>query len=281
MKNKKIILAVSTVFLSTFLIACSPSGNAYPVIETSLGKSGEITINNQTSYTIDVNALLEKPLGFEIEETEEPQVLIVHTHATESYLNYDNESYHEDYTSRSEDNEENIVSVGEVLANELSEKGIASIQSDVQHDNPSYSGAYSRSQETIYQYLEEYPSIKVVLDLHRDAIGRGGVDGKYKPTFTVDGKKAAQIMIITGNDPQGLYGYEDFEANLSFALRLSEIAEKMYPGMTRPLLFGDFDYNTFINTGSLLIEIGTDVNTLEEAKYTATLLSNVIAEALL
>ncbi len=252
----------------------------YPVIETSLGTAGETTLKNTTNYTFDIEKQAKKPLGFEIEDTQEPQVLIVHTHASESFLTQDNGYYYENYTSRSLENDENIVSVGEILANTLNDRGIVTLQSTVHHDSPTYSGSYDRSQETIYQYLEEFPSIKVVLDVHRDALGYGGEDGKYKPTFTYDGKKAAQIMIMTGYDPDGTYGYEDWTQNLTFALKLNETAQSLYPGMTRPLYFGNFAYNMFINSGSLLIEVGTDANTLEEAQYTALLLGDVIAQVL-
>lgn len=255
-------------------------GEAYPVIESQYGTPGEITIKNTTDFDIDVEYELSAPLGFELEDTDEPQVLIVHTHACEAYLQQDEGVYYSEYTGRSTDNNENLTSAGQILADSLSENGIVAVHSDVQHDNPSYNGSYDRSAQTIYEYLEKYPSIKVVIDFHRDSIGYGGEDGKIKPTFEVNGKKAAQIMIMSGYDPSGAYGFEHWEYNLRFALRLQQKAEQLYPGMTRPLYFGDFAYNMNINSGSLLIEVGTEVNTLEEAKYTSELLGEVIAQAL-
>ncbi len=252
----------------------------YPVYEEQYGTAGEITIKNSTNYTIDIEKQLSKSLPFEITDTSQPQVLIVHTHASEAFLQEDVGYYYEDYTSRSLDDNLNIISVGEVLTNSLNDRGIGTLQSLVHHDSPTYNGSYDRSEKTINEYLEKYPSIKVVIDLHRDAIGYGGEDGKYKPTFVVDGKKAAQIMVMTGYDPTGAYGYENWEDNLGFALKIQETAEKLYPGMTRPLYFGDFAYNMYINSGSLLVEVGTDANTLEEAQYTGELLGDVLAEVL-
>lgn len=255
-------------------------GEAYPVIESQYGTPGEITIKNTTDFDIDVDYELSAPLGFELEDTDEPQVLIVHTHACEAYLQQDEGVYYSEYTGRSTDDSENLTSAGQALADSLSENGIVAVHSYVHHDEPSYNGSYDRSAATIYEYLEEYPSIKIIIDFHRDSIGYGGEDGKMKPTFEVDGKKAAQIMIMSGYDPTGAYDYEHWEYNLRFALRIQQKAEQLYPGMTRPLYFGDFAYNMNINSGSLLIEVGTEVNTLDEATYTAQLLGEVIAKAL-
>ncbi|MBQ2824760.1 MAG: stage II sporulation protein P [Clostridia bacterium] len=255
----------------------------YPVITSQYGESGVSCDNfyiKDTSGAIgNFEELLNLPLGFEFENTDEIQVLIFHTHTTESYLEYDEGYYHQSFYPRSEDSSKNMVSVGEEIAESLREKGIGVIHATEVHDSPEYTGAYDRSWETIKKYIEEYPEIKVVLDIHRDSIA--GDDGvKFKPTFEAEGKKAAQIMIMAGCDTTGEYGFPDWEYNLRFALKLQSCAEEMYPGMTRPLYFGDFSYNMPITRGSLLIEVGTDVNTLTEAQYTGKLLGNVLARVL-
>lgn len=255
-------------------------GDAFPVIENQYGTPGEITIKNTTDYNIDVDSELSAPLGFEVENTNKPQALIVHTHATESYLQEDNGVYYSDYPGHSANDNENLTSAGTALADSLTKNGITALHSVTHHDEPSYNGSYDRSAATIYDYLEKYPSIKVIIDFHRDALGYGGEDGKIKPTFKVNGKKAAQIMIMSGYDPNNDYDFGHWEENLSFALKIQQKAEQLYPGMTRPLYFGDFAYNMNINSGSLLIEVGTDVNTLDEAKLTGELLGNVLAEVL-
>lgn len=256
----------------------------YPVYETNIGASGtvyeNISVKNTTGHDIDIGSLLEKDLGFTMDDSSEVQVLIVHTHATEGYMDYDNGTYHESFSSRNTDNSKNVCAVGDAIAAELSKQGIGVINDKTQHDNPSYSGSYDRSFETINSYLEKYPSIKVVLDIHRDSIGYGGEQGKTKPTFTFDGKKAAQIMIMSGYDGTGEYNFPFWEENLVFALKLQKTAEDMFPGMTRPLYFGDFAYNMNVNNGSLLIEMGTDMNTLDEAVYSGELLGKVLAKVL-
>ena len=118
----------------------------------------------------------------------------------------------------------------------------------------------------------------MVLDIHRDGIGTD--TEKYKPVFTAEGRKGAQAMILAGYNYDGCEEFSDWEYNLRFALRLQRTAGELYPGMLRPLHFSDFMYNMNANTGSLLIEVGGEANTIEEARYTGFLLGKVIADTL-
>ena len=259
------------------------SGEKYPVIEQHFGKEendyDNFSVKNTTDYDIDYEYFLSNDLGFHIEKNNEVQVLIFHTHTTESYLINDNGYYFTDYSFRSEDPNRNMVAVGEEIIKSLKKNGISAVHATEMHDR-TYTGSYDRSEQTIYKYLEQYPNIKVILDIHRDAVGYDDERGKYKTAFTYNGKKAAQIMIMSGYDPDNEYGLGHWKENLTFALQLQHKAEELYPGMTRPLYFGDFAYNMFINNGSLLIEVGTESNTLSEAKYTGSLLGNVLSEVL-
>lgn len=256
----------------------------FPVVETlyCTGQLGynDFYVKNVSDYDPDIGALLSKPLGFQFEDSNKVQVLIVHTHTTESYLSYDAGYYHESFYSRSTDSQRNMNRVGRAIEEGLKEQGIGVVHAEEIHDSPEYNGAYYRSYDTIMKYMEEYPDIKVVLDIHRDSIGYGSENGKVKPTFTHNGRKAAQIMIMAGYDGDGSLEFPHWEDNLVFALKLQDTAEKMYPGMTRPLYLGNFVYNMNVNNGSLLIEVGTDANTLSEAVYTGELLSNVLGRVL-
>ncbi len=236
-------------------------------------------VKNSTDLSLDIGRYLRAPLPFEYEEMTEPQVLIVHTHATESYMDYDLGYYYESFYPRDTDDNYNVVRVGKAICDSLQQNGIASVHCVTHHDDPQYYGAYDNSAESINEYLSKYPSIKVVLDIHRDSITTDDNE-KIKPTFTYNNKKAAQIMIMCGNDNNGYYDFPDWEQNLSLALKLHKNAETLYPGMTRPLYFGNFMYNMNLAPGSLLIEVGTDANTLEEAVNSGEMLGNVIAETL-
>ncbi len=236
-------------------------------------------VRNATELDIDIGSFLNAELPYSYEDTTEPQVLIVHTHATESYMDEDLGYYYESFYPRDTDDNYNVVSVGAAIAESLESAGIGVIHCTTHHDDPQYYGAYDNSAESILEYLEEYPGIKIVLDIHRDSITAD--DGeKTKPTFVYNGKKAAQIMIMCGNDNNGYYDFDGWEDNMALAVKLQSMAETKYPGMTRPLYFGNFMYNMNLAPGSLLIEVGTDANTLDEAQYSGELLGNVIAAVL-
>lgn len=257
------------------------SGDTYPVKELKVGNGNlsydNISVRNTTDFDLDVEALLSADLPFTLEDNHEVQVLIYHTHTCERYLTEDNGEYYDDYYPRSTDGDLGVMAVGEKLVDVLKEHGIGAIHDTTLHDYPSYEGSYARSWETISAYKEKYPSIKVTIDLHRDAMTTD--DGtKYKPTFEHDGDKAAQIMIMAGRDVEG--GFDFWQDNLTFAMQLQKKCEDLFPDMTRPLNFGEYTYNMNFNNGSLLIEVGTDANTVDEACRSGGYLGEALAELL-
>lgn len=256
--------------------------NQYPVLEfTSIQGNiayEGIQVKNSSSYALDIKKELSEKIGFTIEKTDAPQVLIYHTHTCEGFLDYDTGYYYESFYPRTKDKSRNVCAIGEEITKQLNAAGIKTIHDTTYHDDPSYSGAYYRSTDTVNQYLEKYPSIKVVLDIHRDGIGTD--TSRSKPVFTANGKKAAQIMILAGYNYDDSEEFKNWEYNLRFALQLQKQAQQMYPDMVRPMNFGDFVYNEDINTGSLLIEVGADSNTVEEVRYTGYLLGQVLSEVL-
>lgn len=204
----------------------------------------------------------------------EPQVLILHTHTSESYEPYEKEWYDESYTSRSSDPDNSVVAVGEAIAEELAAAGISVIHDGTIHDDI-YNGAYSRSLETTLEILSEYPSIKIILDVHRDAIGYE--DGsRVSAVAEIDGKKAAQVMIISAAD-EGSYDIPNYLENLHFACELQQAMEGRYNGLTRPVLFQYCQYNQQVSTGSLLLEVGSHGNTVEQAVYSGHLIGKSLA----
>ena len=169
-----------------------------------------------------------------------------------------------------------MIRVGDEICKVLEENGIGFIHDTGIYDEV-YEGAYSRSRETVRKYLEEYPTIQIVLDVHRDAIHYS--DSEYaKPTAQINGIKAAQIMIITGAEEGYITDFPNWENNLKFALLFQKTAEESYEGLMKPLYFCQRKYNMDLGVCSLLLEMGTDANTLEEAMYSGYLTGRVLTE---
>ena len=237
-----------------------------------------VYMKNSTGTQIDIKSLLEAKLPFSLTKTSNPQVLILHTHATETYMPYQTEHYTSEYTSRTTDNSKNMVRIGEIVASALEKAGISVIHVKTQHDYPSYSGSYSNSAKTVCEYIKKYPTIKVVLDLHRDALASG--NDKYKLVSTINGKKAAQVMLVMGSQTGNVKNFPNWKENLKLAVRLQQIFEKTYPTLARPMVVASKNYNESLTTGSLLIEFGTDANTLGEAEYSAQLVGECLIKLL-
>ena len=235
-------------------------------------------IKNKTGLDLDFDKILSDKLTFSVKKkTNSPQVLIYHTHTTEAYIDEDVDYFYESFYSRTQDSNFSVVAVGDAITKALESKGIKTLHDKTIHDS-TYNGAYDRSVQTVQSDMKDNPEIKVVLDIHRDALGTD--DNKVKPVFEYNGKKGAQIMILSGCDTDGERDFENWQNNLSFALKIQDTAEKMYPGMTRPISFGYFAYNEYVCDGSLLIEVGAEANSIEEAEYTGELLGNVLYEVL-
>ena len=235
--------------------------------------------NTTASHSIDIAASVAKSASLSIENISEPLVLIFHTHTTECYELLDRNWYATDYITRIDDSARNMVRVGDAICEQLEAAGIGVIHDTEIHD-AKYTGAYDRSRERIGAIMAEYPSIQVVVDVRRDAIQQQ--DGtRIKPVATIDGKKSAQIMIIAGCEDGKVTNFPTWEQNLTFALQLQQTAETKYPGLMRPILFSARKYNMDITPCSVLLEMGSDSNTLEEAVYAGRLIGTALAELLL
>lgn len=272
--------------LDSFVDQQEPEKTAvtYPVVTEDLSTTtsilvGNAYIRNDSDYSdseVLAMASADNVVGFF--DTDEPQVLIYHTHATESFLPAEMDWYPDGFTFRDTDNDNNMVAVGEVLATQLEAAGIGVIHATEQHDNPSYTGAYTRSRLTIEEYLELYPSITVVLDLHRDAIQAD--DGTAWSVCTeVDGLNVAQLMLIVcADDGAGSNPYD--AENLAFATALVDQMESDYSSLCRAILFSERYYNQDLSTGSILVEVGSHANTLAQAQRAILLFGEALIAVL-
>ena len=237
---------------------------------------GELEIRNDSSVEIDIARLMEqKPVLSAAEAS--PQVLIIHTHGSEAYTPTEENSYMESDPYRTEDKTRNVIKVGDVLAEVLQSKGIGVIHDRELYDSPSYTGSYTRSGEAVEKYLEQYPSISVVIDLHRDALGSG--DTAYKTRAEPSLGSCAQIMLLVGTGENGLY-HPNWQENMTLALFIQQAMEQRYPSLARPLAVKSERYNQHLSTGALIVEVGTNGNTLEEALTAIRLFGDAAADVL-
>ena len=242
---------------------------------------GAGSIKNNTRQTVaDIAAEAAQPLPFAIEkDSAAPQVLIMHTHATEDYRLSAGLWFTPGDGARSTDRSINMCAVGRVMADTLNAAGICTLHDETLNDYPSYTGSYANSRAVVQQYLAQYPSIKVVLDVHRDAIETEN-GSRMAPVCTVNGQQAAQVMIICGCDNGSSISLPNYRQNLRFAAAWERAMEGTFPGLTRPVLFSYRFYNQDLTTGSLLIEVGGHGNNLNEALYAGQLAAEGLIRAL-
>ena len=181
--------------------------------------------------------------------------------------------------TRTSDPQQSVVAAGEALKDALEAAGFGVVHDTTVNDTL-YNGSYSRSWEVLQKNLEEYPTIQVTIDVHRDSMTTdSGV--KYKPTVTINGRKAAQVMLLAGCDADGSWGdFPRWEENLRLDLRVQEKLQELFPGLARPMSFSNSKYNMNATPGSMLVEIGTEVNTVSEARYAGQLVGEALGEVL-
>jgi len=225
------------------------------------------------------NQLAIKP-DIKINLKSSPQVLVIYTHTTESFSSTDNGYYDPNAPTRDTDKTKSVVRVGDEIVKYLEQNGIGVYHDTAYNDYPEFDGAYARSLSAIQNDMKKYPSIKVVLDIHRDSIQQN--DGtRIKPTVVINGKKAAQIMIISGcGEPGSSLTVPDWQWNYRFALRIEQQLNKSCLGLARPIDLVDKQYNQQVSHGTLLVEFGTDVNTLDEVVYAGGLFGQSLATVL-
>ena len=221
----------------------------------------------------DVEALMARPLHWDL-TSGEPAVLILHSHTTESYTKGDL-PYKETAAYRTLDEQYNMLAIGDEVAEILNARGIVTLHDRTVHDYPSYNGAYVHSRREVLAILKEHPGIRMVLDLHRDACG-SGTGGQMRTLTAIDGREAAQLMLVLGTNTGGRR-HRYWEENLSLALKLHAQLERQSPGIMRPLCLRSQRFNQDLSPGALLVEVGAAGNTLAEALPAARQLALAVA----
>ena len=257
----------------------APSLDSAPPSQNILSKtpevSSEVKISNSTKREIKASDYIS---GIPKFLKEDLSVLILHTHTTESYTPSEKYSYTPSDTDRTQDKNYNMARIGSEIKNILTKNGIKVYHDTTINDYPSYNGSYNRSSANASAYIKNDPSIKIVLDVHRDAIESANGE-KVKYITNIDGKDAACIMMVVGSDLSGLK-HDNWESNMSFAVKLQQHIEAMYPSLCRPINFRSQRFNQQLAPGAIIIEVGTNGNTLDEALLGATYFANALSSFL-
>jgi len=193
---------------------------------------------------------------------DQPQILIIHTHSSEAYTMDEVDRYDPSDTLRTQDTHYNIIRVGDELTTALESYGLHVIHDRGIYDYPSYTGSYNRTGDAISAYLQQYPTLSMVIDLHRDAIGTGDVI--YKTVAENEGIAASQVMFVVGSNGSGL-DHPNWQKNLRLAVYLQNAVCRMHPSLMRPIQLVNERYNQQLTNGSLILEVGSSGNTLQEA----------------
>ena len=226
-----------------------------------------IKIKNETSYDL-ANMNLSTNIT-----VNSKNILIFHTHTCESYTQTDANKYESTGNYRTTDLNHNVVRVGDELQKYLTSYGHNVIHNKTFHDYPAYTGSYGRSLKTVSGILSQNKDTDVVIDLHRDAIG----DDSYAPKVKIGNEYAAQIMFVIGTNGSGL-AHDNWQQNLQFAMKVQQKANELYPGLFKPIILRNSDYNQFVSKAACIIEVGATGNTLEQCLASMKYLSKVIRE---
>ncbi|MBR7142482.1 MAG: stage II sporulation protein P [Clostridia bacterium] len=227
---------------------------------------GQVKVNDHAQVNTRVPSYVPPVIG------QGPQVLIVHTHTTESYAN--DGSRFLAAAAFSQKGEQNMVAVGDVFEQVLTRAGIGVVHSHRIHD-ADYRHAYEASLETVEYFLEKYPSIRVVLDIHRDSVE----DAQGQQAALMGTQEAAQIMFVVGTDGYGKE-HPQWTLNLGFAYAWQEKLGEEYPTLCRPIHVSKNRYNQHVRAGALIVEVGTEANTQSQAVNAARLAAQGLVQLL-
>lgn len=240
-------------------------------------QNSPVAIGNETSYGINIEEMLTNLPDIDM-KVNGAKVLITHTHATESYAPTGAEVYDITASDRSEDKDKNVVAVGRKMKEVFERNGIETLHDEILHDVPSFNGSYAHSLSSVEEYIKNNPSIQIVFDLHRDSIVYDD-NTKAKTVTKINGKNAAQLMFVVGTDANGLYN-PNWRSNMQAALHFQKSIADKYPKLMRHINLRKERFNGHTSGASMIIEVGTSGNSIDEAMYSIELAAECIADYL-
>lgn len=208
-----------------------------------------------------------------------PLVLIYHTHTTESYMPSKNYNYNpRDKAYHTNDLKFSVARVGDVMAEELNKMGIPTLHNKTVHDVPTYMTSYANSAKTVEQILKVNPSIKIIIDLHRDAPMADPQKSRELTTVKIDGKTYSRIMLVIGSDK--VFPHPHWKENYQFGVLVNNKLEELYPGISREIDLREQRFNQHLSKKAILVEIGSHGNTMEESIESAKAFTRALSEVI-
>ncbi|SCX94960.1 stage II sporulation protein P [Alkaliphilus peptidifermentans] len=234
--------------------------------------------SNEIIDSLDIDLRLsldtsEMPRSIKLEKGK-PQILIYHTHGTESYRPASEGNYH---TLRKE---YSVITIGEIMKEELEKRGFEVIHDTTYHDYPSYNGSYGRSLSTAEAILKKYPSIKVVFDVHRDGYDHIETNPNRENIIKnnqvdINGETVSKFQLVIGSETPNRGEVT------KFAQLIKAVSDTKYPEFSKPVLVKPYGrFNQFLTDHYALLEVGSNANSIEEAKEAAVYLTEILADTL-
>ena len=226
-----------------------------------------VFINNGTNYQLTQEMLTPDV------EVNKNKVIIYHTHTCESYTPTEQYQYTASGNFRTIDLNFSVSRVGDELEKWLSTYGCTVIHDRTYHDYPAYNGSYSRSLVTAQNVLSTNQDADIVIDLHRDAIA----DETYGPRVKIGDEYVSQLMFVIGTDGANS-AHTNWLQNLKFAIKVQQKANELYPGLFKPIILRNSEYNQHVAKAACIIEVGSTGNTLEESMGAMKYLARILEE---
>jgi len=248
--------------------------------EEIIDNSKEVTLEwknilkNETKYNIDVDKLKNEKLNFNLSK-KNIDVLIYHTHATECYTVSSGYEYEASGVFRTLNKNVSVIKIGNTIKDYLQKNGIGVYHDETLYDYPNYNLSYTNAGKSIPNLLKKYSDAKIVLDVHRDAIGVG--TEQYKPVVKIDGENVAQFLLVIGTNQGGL-NHSEWRENLKLALKIKELADEKYPGLCRYIILRKERFNQQVAPGAMIVEMGATGNTVPEVMRTSKYFAEILSE---
>lgn len=246
----------------------------------------EIMIKDESEYKmseeiqIQISEIENEELSPVVLTGEGPQILIYHTHSREAYKNDPNNSYKMVEAFRCDDLNQTVVKVGDILTDYLVEMGFNVLHDRTEHEQNDFYNSYSRSLETIKSRKSEYDTLKIFLDIHRNAY-KEGVKTEDDEVVKIDGERVAKVFAVIGTGEGSMGGFKikpNWKENYKFAKQITDELRNIHPKLAKDIFVRNGRYNQHVSTNAVLFEIGSNLTTLEEAKRTAKYLAEAISQ---